>query len=107
MQCVPCYARFSYTLLCLKLIHCLVLKPIYAFGVSKVIDSGHPDYTIGELIWGVVGWEEYTTFTPTPNSHHFKIQHTDIPLSYYTGLLGMLPRTLSSNHLVISKKMGT
>ncbi|KFK37749.1 hypothetical protein AALP_AA3G025100 [Arabis alpina] len=64
-------------------------EPIYAFGVSKVIDSGHPDYTTGELIWGVVGWEEYTTFTPTPDSHHFKIQHTDIPLSYYTGLLGM------------------
>ncbi|CAA7036309.1 unnamed protein product [Microthlaspi erraticum] len=63
-------------------------EPIVGLGVSKVIDSGHPDYKKGDLLWGLVGWEEYTVITLTPYSH-FKINHTDVPLSYYTGLLGM------------------
>ena len=66
----------------------LCLQPIYGYGVSKVIESGHPDYTKGDLLWGIVGWEEYSVITLTPYSH-FKILHTDVPLSYYTGLLGM------------------
>ncbi|CAA7051551.1 unnamed protein product [Microthlaspi erraticum] len=63
-------------------------KPISGFGVSKVMDSGHQDYKEGDLIWGAVGWEEYSVITPIPNLH-FKIHHKDFPLSYYTGLLGM------------------
>ncbi|CAH8316850.1 unnamed protein product [Eruca vesicaria subsp. sativa] len=62
-------------------------KPISGFGVSKVMDSGHPDYKEGDLLWGAVGWEEYSVITPIPNLH-FKIHHTDVPLSHYTGLLG-------------------
>jgi len=63
-------------------------KPIFGYGVSRVIESGHPDYKKGDLLWGIVGWEEYSVITPMTHMH-FKIQHTDIPLSYYTGLLGM------------------
>jgi 2-alkenal reductase len=63
-------------------------KPIYGYGVSRVIESGHPDYKKGDLLWGIVGWEEYSVITPMAHMH-FKIQHTDVPLSYYTGLLGM------------------
>uniref|UniRef100_A0A1J3GVC4 2-alkenal reductase [NAD(P)(+)] n=1 Tax=Noccaea caerulescens TaxID=107243 RepID=A0A1J3GVC4_NOCCA len=63
-------------------------KPILGFGVSRVIESGHPDYKKGDLLWGIVGWEEYSVVTPIPDMH-FKIHDTDVPLSYYTGLLGM------------------
>lgn len=63
-------------------------KPISGFGVAKAIDSGHPNYKTGDLLWGRVGWEEYSVITPTPSSH-FKIHHTDVPLSFYTGLLGI------------------
>lgn len=57
--------------------------------MAKAIDSGHPSYKTGDLLWGRVGWEEYSVITPTPSSH-FKIHHTDVPLSFYTGLLGIL-----------------
>ncbi|CAK9181890.1 unnamed protein product [Ilex paraguariensis] len=57
------------------------------YGVCKVVDSGHPDFKRGELVWGITGWEEYTLIT-SPEAL-FKIQHTDVPLSYYAGLLGM------------------
>ncbi|KAG7555550.1 Alcohol dehydrogenase C-terminal [Arabidopsis suecica] len=63
-------------------------QPIFGYGVSRVIESGHPDYKKGDLLWGIVGWEEYSVITPMTHMH-FKIQHTDVPLSYYAGLLGM------------------
>lgn len=56
------------------------------FGVAKVIDSGNPDFKIGDLVWGMTGWEEYSFITATKSL--FNIGHTDVPLSYYTGLLG-------------------
>ncbi|XP_010242459.1 PREDICTED: 2-alkenal reductase (NADP(+)-dependent)-like isoform X2 [Nelumbo nucifera] len=63
------------------------LKPITGLGVSKVLDSDHPDFKEGDFVWGSTGWEEYSLIT-TPESL-FKIHHTDVPLSYYTGILGM------------------
>jgi NADPH-dependent curcumin reductase CurA len=56
------------------------------FGVSKVVASGHPGFKVGDLVWGITGWEEYT-LSPNPESL-FKINHPEIPLSYYTGILG-------------------
>jgi len=62
-------------------------SPIVGYGVAKVLDSGHPDFKKGDLVWGVTKWEEYSLITMTESL--FKIHHTDVPLSYYTGLLGM------------------
>ncbi|KAJ4833625.1 hypothetical protein Tsubulata_001239, partial [Turnera subulata] len=80
-------------------------SPINGFGVSKVVDSGHPDFKIGELVWGRrIGWEEYA-FIPEPE-HLFKIHHTDVPLSYYTGILGMVfscPLSLRMIHMYSSR----
>ncbi|KAK9288089.1 hypothetical protein L1049_016536 [Liquidambar formosana] len=56
------------------------------FGVAKVLDFGHPNFKEGDFIWGKTRWEEYGLIT-TPETI-FKIEHTDVPLSYYTGLLG-------------------
>lgn len=56
------------------------------FGVGKVVDSGHPDFKIGEFVCGETRWEEYSLIT-TPEKL-FKIKYTDVPLSYYTGILG-------------------
>uniref|UniRef100_A0A6N2LBU6 Enoyl reductase (ER) domain-containing protein n=1 Tax=Salix viminalis TaxID=40686 RepID=A0A6N2LBU6_SALVM len=62
-------------------------SPLRGNGVAKVLASRHPDFKEGDFVWGTVGWEEYsliTSFYP-----FFKIQDTDVPLSYYTGILGM------------------
>jgi NADPH-dependent curcumin reductase CurA len=56
------------------------------FGVGKVIDSTHPELTAGDLVWGMSGWEEYTLVTQT--EYLSKINHKELPLSYYTGVLG-------------------
>ncbi|XP_028097778.1 2-alkenal reductase (NADP(+)-dependent)-like, partial [Camellia sinensis] len=62
------------------------VQVIMGHGVAKVIDSGHPNIKKGDFVWGTIGWEEYSLIT-TPEAL-FKIDHTDVPLSYYTGILG-------------------
>ncbi|XP_059445404.1 2-alkenal reductase (NADP(+)-dependent)-like [Corylus avellana] len=62
-------------------------SPLPGNAVAKVLDSGHPDFKAGDLVWGPSEWKEYSLITATESLH--KIQHTDVPLSYYTGLLGM------------------
>ncbi|GFP83106.1 2-alkenal reductase (NADP(+)-dependent) [Phtheirospermum japonicum] len=63
------------------------LQPIVGYGVSKVIDSTHPSFNKGDIVWGITIWEEYSLIK-SPRSF-YKIQDTDVPLSYYTGILGM------------------
>ncbi|XVF29652.1 hypothetical protein REPUB_Repub15cG0140500 [Reevesia pubescens] len=62
-------------------------SPITGFGVAKVLESGDPEFKEGDLVWGRTGWEEYSLLKTSDDL--FKIQHTDVPLSYYTGILGM------------------
>ncbi|KAL4193791.1 hypothetical protein AMTRI_Chr06g178670 [Amborella trichopoda] len=57
------------------------------FGVCKVLESGHPNFKKGDLVWGVTGWEEYSLISMT--EYLMKITNTDVPLTYYNGLLGM------------------
>ncbi|KAK2632578.1 hypothetical protein EUGRSUZ_L01372 [Eucalyptus grandis] len=66
-------------------------SPITGFGVAKIVDSGSPEFKVGDLVWGTTGWEEYSLIADPQGL--FKIEHTDVPLSYYTGILGMLGMT--------------
>ncbi|XP_039132841.1 2-alkenal reductase (NADP(+)-dependent)-like isoform X2 [Dioscorea cayenensis subsp. rotundata] len=77
---------------------------IRGFGVSRVLESGHPDFKEGEYVWGITGWEEYSLITDTEKI--FKIPFTDVPLSYYTGLLGMAGLTayIGFNEMCSPKK---
>ncbi|XBI88375.1 hypothetical protein VPH35_026345 [Triticum aestivum] len=74
---------------------------IPTFGVSKVVESGHPDYKAGDLVWGMTACEEYTLIT-TPDSL-FKINHPELPLSYYLGVLGMPGLTAYAGFFDVSK----
>lgn len=61
-------------------------QPLTGFGVSKVVDSRDPNFKKGDLVWGITGCEEYSLIAEPDIL--FKIEHTDVPLTYYTGLLG-------------------
>ncbi|KAK9141402.1 hypothetical protein Scep_011083 [Stephania cephalantha] len=62
-------------------------QPIVGYGVAKVLDSGNPNFKVGDYVWGVTEWADYALIHE-PNSL-FKIKYTDVPLSYYAGVLGM------------------
>ncbi|KAJ4700793.1 CoA ligase [Melia azedarach] len=59
---------------------------LVGYGIGKVIKSANPDFEEGEFLWGLTGWEEYTMI-PNPESFR-KVKYTDVPLSYYMGILG-------------------
>ncbi|XP_042960176.1 2-alkenal reductase (NADP(+)-dependent)-like isoform X2 [Carya illinoinensis] len=63
--------------------------PIRGYGVAEILVCGHPNFEKGDLVWGITGWEEYSVLTKPAADTLTKIQHTDVPLSYYTGILGM------------------
>ncbi|XP_043693779.1 2-alkenal reductase (NADP(+)-dependent)-like [Telopea speciosissima] len=78
---------------------------VIGYGVAKVVDSNNPKFKEGDLLWGMTGWEEYSLIT-MPDTL-FKIEHTDVPLSYYTGILGMPGMTAYAGfHEVCSPKKG-
>ncbi|KAJ0612567.1 putative oxidoreductase [Helianthus annuus] len=62
-------------------------SPIAGLAVAKVLDSGHSSFKKGDLVWGGTEWEEYSIINAPETL--IKIEHTDVPLSYYTGILGM------------------
>lgn len=62
-------------------------SPLFGHGVAKVLDSGNPNFKKGDLVWGTTGWEEYCLTTQTDSL--FKIENTNVPLSYYIGILGL------------------
>ncbi|XP_004287174.1 PREDICTED: 2-alkenal reductase (NADP(+)-dependent)-like [Fragaria vesca subsp. vesca] len=77
-----------------KYLYCTPGSPIRGYGVSQVVDSSHPEYKQGDLVWGLTTWEEYSLITDVVSETSLvKIHHTDVPLSYYTGLLGMAGKT--------------
>ncbi|CAI2165692.1 11064_t:CDS:2 [Funneliformis geosporum] len=65
-------------------------------GVSEVVKSNNPNHKVGDLVYGFIGWEEYThikTDAKSTNDYHFKnINYhkkllKEIPLSYQVSLL--------------------
>lgn len=68
---------------------CVLMKPLEGFGVSKVIDSDHPNFKTGDFVSGITGWEEYTLIHRTEQLRKIE-PDADIPLSYHVGLLGMI-----------------
>ncbi|XP_076940454.1 2-alkenal reductase (NADP(+)-dependent)-like [Bidens hawaiensis] len=59
--------------------------PYSGYGVPRILDSSHPNFKKEDLVWGLVNWEEYGLIKDT--SSIIKIQHTDVPLFYYRGIL--------------------
>lgn len=60
---------------------------LFGYGVAKVFESAHSDFNKGDLVWGMLKWEEYSVVEDPEK--FIKIHHTDVPLSYYTGILGI------------------
>ncbi|OMO71076.1 Alcohol dehydrogenase superfamily, zinc-type [Corchorus capsularis] len=80
-------------------------SPMTGFGVAKILDSTHHGFEEGDYVWGTTGWEEYS-FIARPE-RLFKIRHTEVPLSYYAGILGMPGMTACAGfYEVCSPKRG-
>ncbi|KAF6162317.1 hypothetical protein GIB67_008446 [Kingdonia uniflora] len=80
-------------------------QPITGNGVARVEDSTLEEFKKGDLVYGITGWEEFSLIADTP--FLVKIEDTDVPLSYYTGILGMPGMTAYFGfHVICSPKKG-
>ncbi|KAL6658574.1 hypothetical protein ACP70R_004160 [Stipagrostis hirtigluma subsp. patula] len=79
----------------------VVGEALVNFGVGVVVDSTHPEFDAGDLVWGMSGWEEYT-LVAEPESL-IKINHPELPLSYYTGVLGMTGLTAYAGFVEVGR----
>jgi len=66
---------------------------IHGRGVGRVIQSHHPDYQVGDVIQGQIGWQTYKVSRATPQERMYKMPATikEQGLSYSLGVstLGM------------------
>eukprot|EP01018_Ginkgo_biloba_P011399 Gb_28521 [translate_table: standard] len=70
------------------------------WGIAKVVLSNDPYLKVDDLLMGFTGWEEYSVI---PAGHNLvKIKCTDVPLSYYLGVLGAIVYRCHSRKLINS-----
>jgi NADPH-dependent curcumin reductase CurA len=57
--------------------------------VGEVVASACPEYEVGDVVAGVLAWEGYTLFRPSPAVLMVKVDASSgFPLSYQVGVLG-------------------
>jgi NADPH-dependent curcumin reductase CurA len=62
-----------------------------AFTVGRVEESRHPEFRAGELVTGMLGWQDYAAVDAKEIER--KITDTDLPMSTSLGILGLNGRT--------------
>ncbi|CAG8463953.1 3398_t:CDS:2 [Funneliformis caledonium] len=81
-------------------------------GVSEVVKSNNPNLKVGDLVYGLIGWEEYThikTDAKKINDIHFKnINYhkkllKEVPLSYQISLLQLSGLTPYGSLMALGK----
>ncbi|KAI8570778.1 hypothetical protein RHMOL_Rhmol01G0063400 [Rhododendron molle] len=60
-------------------------EAIDAFGVGRVVASGHPGFEKGDLVSGMISWGEYSIVKGTSMLN--KLDPMGFPLSYHVGVL--------------------
>ena len=58
-----------------------------AFGTGEVLESRHADYTVGDQVMGLLGWQTHAVVDAAAISR--KITETDLPNSLALGVLGL------------------
>lgn len=68
--------------------------PVYGGTVSRVIESRHPDYAVGDHVEGRTGWREYAAVDPARMPMGLRrVDPARAPLSTALGVLGMPGQT--------------
>jgi NADPH-dependent curcumin reductase CurA len=58
-------------------------------GVGRIVESRHPDYAVGEIVHGKLGWQEYAVADGSPYYLMYKVRQRVAPPSTALGVLGL------------------
>lgn len=58
-------------------------------GVGEVVASRHPDYQVGDIVHGKLGWQDYRVCDGSPYFLMYKVQQRVAPISTALGVLGL------------------
>lgn len=58
-----------------------------SFGVGDVVESRHPEYVVGDVVMGMLGWQEVAVVGA--DAVWRKVTETDLPRSLSVGVLGL------------------
>jgi len=58
-----------------------------AFAAGEVVETKHPQFSIGDKVTGLLGWQDYAVADPMTGIR--KVTQTDMPLSLSLGILGL------------------
>ncbi|MCS6947299.1 MAG: NADP-dependent oxidoreductase, partial [Steroidobacteraceae bacterium] len=58
-------------------------------GVGEVVDSRHPEYRVGDIVHGKLGWQDYCISDGSPDELMFKMRERGVPISTALGVLGI------------------
>ena len=58
-------------------------------GVGRIVESRHPDYAVGEIVHGKLGWQDYAIADGSPYYLMYKVGQRIAPVSTALGVLGL------------------
>ena len=58
-------------------------------GVGRIVESRHPDWRVGEIVHGKMGWQRYAIADGSPYFLMFKVRQRVAPVSTALGVLGL------------------
>jgi NADPH-dependent curcumin reductase CurA len=58
-------------------------------GVGRIIESRNPDWRVGEIVHGKMGWQRYAIADGSPYYLMFKVRQRVVPISTALGVLGL------------------
>jgi NADPH-dependent curcumin reductase CurA len=58
-------------------------------GVGRIVESRHPEWQVGEIVHGKMGWQQYAIADGSPYYLMFKVHQRVAPVSTALGVLGL------------------
>jgi len=62
---------------------------IHGRGVARIVESRHPEWQIGEIVQGQLGWQTYKVSKMTARERFLRVKHHDISYAHSVRVLSM------------------
>ena len=72
---------------------------IHGRGVARVLESQHPDYEVGEIVQGQLGWQTHKVSKMMPHERFLKVKHHELSYAHSVRILSMTGLTAHTSFM--------